>query len=295
MARYIGVDVGGTNTKICLIDQYKKILKFTEVSTFAKGRRKKDFLDNLTENIDKFFSKSVKGIGLGFPCAVMDPKKALTNFPNMPFKTLDVYPILKRKYNVNIILENDSNCYMLGEVNFGAAKGKNYVFGITIGTGIGGGIIIRGNLYRGRGGAGEVGHMTIKYDGPKSYCGNHCFEEIVAKRGIMRLARAHGLKISEPKDMQVMAKAGNKTALKAFKEYGFLLGVGVTNMINCFDPDIFIIGGNISNAFPFFGPMLKKTIKDRSYLRACPVVKAKLGQKAAALGAASLFFKYPRY
>jgi glucokinase len=169
----------------------------------------------------------------------------------------------------------------------GAGRGAEIVFGITLGTGVGGGIVINNKIYRGAtGSAVEAGHMTIKFDGLKCSCGNlgcleaYCSEKFFKKKGI------------SPKEAAKKAKAGNKFALKIFKDYGKNLGVGLSNIINLLDPEIIVLGGGISKASKFFLEETKKETKKRTI---SPLSKkyvkikiAKLGEIAGALGAALL-------
>jgi len=189
-----------------------------------------------------------------------------------------------------VFVDNDANCFALGEAVYGSGKKHNCVIGLTIGTGVGGGIVINKKVLHGRLNAGELGHMTIKFDGRKARsCNNGDVEEYVSTRGIMRTAK--GLNVKTPFDIYKLALCGNKKALKSFEETGFYLGIAVANFVNIFDPDVVIIGGGISHAWIFFSKSMKKTVKERAYVNKNPIiVKSKL-KDAAILGAASLVKK----
>jgi glucokinase len=299
MAGYIGVDIGGTSIKACRISLKKhgsahdngfdyQISGFKEVPTFRLGRSKEAFVRNIIEIIEGLYEKSIKGIGMGFPTALRGPDKPLYNFPNLPYKKIDIYPILSRKFNKPILMDNDASCCILGEAVLGAGKQYTHVIGITLGTGIGGGIVSNKKLLRGRFSAGEFGHMTIKYDGPQGFR-NNPWEEIAAKRGIIRIAKRRKLKISNPKELYDLAVNGDGTAIKCFEEYGRILGIGITNLIYALDPEIVIIGGKISRSFRFFSKSLKETVKERSYMLPVRIIRGNLGQKAAMIGASLLF------
>jgi len=157
------------------------------------------------------------------------------------------------------------------------------VVGITLGTGLGGGIIINKKIYHGRNNAAELGHITIDYDGPKSRCKNHgCIETHVAARGIKRIYGS-----SNPYSIHKLSAKGNKKAIKTFEKVGYYLGIGLTNIIYAFDPDIIIIGGKISNSWELFNKTMNKAIKERYFSKPCKIVKSNL-KEAGILGAAAL-------
>ncbi|MCF7860662.1 ROK family protein [Candidatus Woesearchaeota archaeon] len=300
MADYIGVDIGGTSIKACKVtltghgSKIKhSISGFSETPTYRLGKTKNDFIQNIVEIIESLYDSSIKGIGMGFPTAIRGPTKPLYNFPNIPYKKVDIHPILAKKFRKPIMMDNDASCYILGEAIVGAGKKYRHVIGITLGTGIGGGIVTDKKLFRGRYTAGEFGHMTIKYDGPQGYR-NNPWEEIAAKRGIIKIAKKNKLDISEPKELYDLAVKGNKTALKCFEEYGEILGIGITNLIYALDPEVVIIGGKISKSFRYFSKTLKSTIKERSYMQPVIILKASLGQKAAVIGASLLLMSHNR-
>jgi len=172
---------------------------------------------------------------------------------------------------------------LLQKLFFGTGKKYENVVGITLGTGIGGGVVINKKIYHGRNNAAELGHITIKYDGPKSRCGNDgCIETHVAARGITRL---YGK--SNPYSIYKLALKGNKKAIKAYEDMGHYLGIGLTNIMYAFDPDIIVIGGKISNSWKFFSKSMNKTVKERYFSKPCPIVNSKL-KEAGVLGAAGL-------
>lgn len=286
MKYVIGVDVGGTSIRSGLVTLGGKIISRVKIKTETK-KGQKTVINNIVKAIKPFLENDVTVIGLGVP-GIIDIKKGIVNHsPNMPLKNTNLGKIIEKRIGKAVRVENDANCFTLAETRYGAAQNKRNVIGLTIGTGIGSGLIIKGELYHGKGSGAELGHMTINYKGPNARCGNHgCIESYVSIRGI--LSRAKGLSIKDPKELFDFAEQGNKKAIKVWKETGFYLGVAIANFVNIFDPDVIVIGGNISNAWKYFHKEMMSAIKDRSLIKDFKVVKSKLGDDAGILGAASL-------
>jgi len=281
----IGVDLGGTNIRAGLVLN-NKIIKKTEVKTEA-SKGKNTVIKNLVKAVNNVMTKDVVGIGIGSPGPLDYRKGLIIRTKNIPLKKVNLKKLLEKKFKIPVVVDNDANCFTLGEALYGSGKNYDCVIGITIGTGVGGGIIVDKEIFHGRMNAGELGHTTIKFDGIKCNCGNiGCLEEYVSARGIMRIVK--GLNAKTPLDVYNLALKGNKKATKVFEKMGFYLGIAVTNFVNIFDPDIIIVGGKISNAWKFFSKSMKKTIKKRCVVNKNPkIVKSKL-KHAAILGAASL-------
>ena len=287
MKHIIGVDVGGTNIRAAVVSNGKIISKIKTKTETKKGQ--KVVLRRIVDIIEGFPNKNIAGIGLGVP-GMIDAKNGIVKYsPNLPLKNVNIKKIIEKEFKKPVFIDNDANCFTLAETLYGAAKNKKNVIGLTIGTGIGSGIVIYGKLYHGRGSAAELGHTTINFNGPKSKCGNNgCVESYVSIRGILN--RVKGLYIKNPKELFELAEQKNKKALKLWQETGFYLGVAVANFANIFDPDAIVIGGNIAKAWNFFSKEMNKTIKKRALIRNVKVVKSKLGEDAGILGAASLCF-----
>ena len=288
MKKYvIGVDLGGTNIRAGLVLN-NKIIKKTEVKT-EPNKGKNTVIKNLVKAVNNVMTKDVKGIGIGSPGPLNYKKGLIITTKNIPLKKVNLKKILEKKFNVPVFVDNDSNCFTFGEALYGSGKKHNCVIGLTIGTGVGGGIVINKKIFHGRMNAGELGHTSINFNGIKCNCGNiGCLEEYVSARGIMRIAK--GLNAKTPLDVYNLALKGNKKATKVFEKMGFYLGIAVVNFVNIFDPDVIIIGGGISNAWKFFSKSMKKTVKERAYVNKNPkIVKSKL-KNAAILGSASLMY-----
>ncbi len=289
MKKYtIGVDLGGTNIRAGLVLN-NKIIKKTEVKT-EPNKGKNIVIKNLIKAIRNVMTKDVAGIGIGSPGPLNYKKGIIINSPNLPFRNTNIKRILKREFNVPVFVDNDANCFTLGEALYGSGKNCDVILGLTLGTGVGGGIVVNKKIFHGRLNAGELGHMTIKFDGRKARsCNNGDIEEYLSTRGIMKTI--NGLNVKTPLEVYNLALKGNKKAIKVFEKMGFHLGIAVTNFVNIFDPDIIIVGGKISNAWKFFSKSMKDTVKKRCVVNKNPkIVRSKL-KHAAILGSASLVKK----
>ena len=237
----IGVDVGGSEIKAGLVSG-NKIVKKTSIKT---GKNKKQVVGNIVKVVEKLFSGKVNFIGVGVPGPADYKKGIIGNTPNIALKGVNLKKIIS-KFNRKVVFDNDANCFVLGEAI--RLKKKNVV-GLTLGTGVGGGIVIGGVLYKGKGNAGELGHCTIRYDGPKLGFNSGSLESYVSARAIKR-------------DYKTMPhKLKSK---KAWNEIGEKLGIGIANLINTFDPDAVVLGGGISRAFGKFKNSMNKEIKKRA-------------------------------
>jgi len=176
-------------------------------------------------------------------------------------------------------MENDVNCFTLAESVIGAGKGKNIIFGLTLGSGVGGGLVINSKIYQGAfGAAGEIGHSIIKFNGEKCKCGNFgCFEEYGSKRFFQR-------KKVTSKELEKTTNQGKKNSREIFKEYGKYLGIGIANIVNILDPEIIIIGGGLIHAHKYFMKTAEKEAKKRIL---SPLSKKNLQIKISKLGAAA--------
>lgn len=282
MQNIIGIDLGGTNIKTALVSLDGKIIKKCEIPTQAK-KGIKTVINNIISAIKKVKSGSVVGIGIGSP-GPLDYKKGIITTPvNLPFRNTPLKKIIQNKFKLPTFLDNDANCFAFAEAVFGQGKKYENIVGITLGTGVGSGIVINKKIYHGRSNAAELGHTTINYGGPKSRCGNNgCIETHVSARGITALYNS-----SNPYEIYKLALKGNKKAIETYKKMGYYLGIGLANIIYALDPDIIIIGGKISNAWKFFSKTMNETVKKRYFGKPPKIIKSEL-KEAGILGAAAL-------
>ena len=215
------------------------------------------------------------------------------------WKEVDLKKHFEKKYKLETIADNDANCAGLAELKFGhGAKYKNFIF-LTLGTGIGGAMIIDGKIYRGeQNGAGEFGMMTIDYKGPECLGGNRgSIEAHIGRNYFLEQNKEEIKKLGKNidfDDISRLALKGNKTAKKLLNLYGFYLGVALTNYFNLMDIRTAILGGGISNAYKSFIGELNKTIKQRSLKtirNKFRVLRSSINNNAGVLGAAALIFE----
>jgi len=251
----IGIDIGGTTIEAGQVIG-NKIVKKISVKTASTNKK---IISDLKDILVYLEYKKSKGIGIGAPGPADYEKGIIGKTFNLPLGGVHVKKILSKFTKKKVVMNNDASCFVLGE---SIRLRKKNIIGLTLGTGVGGGIVINGELYQGNGNAGELGHMSICYKGTKSECGNDgCIEQYLSAKGISKLTK------------------------KEFDKYGEWLGIGITNLINAFDPDVITLGGGISNSFNKFKPSMNKTIKKRA-LRNVPVIKGQY--ESHILGAADL-------
>ena len=283
MRHIIGVDIGGTKIKAGLVGNNRVITKVAIATQANKG--KKTVIKNILLSIDKLFNKDIMAVCIGCPGPISPKTGVIGKTPNLPLEGVNLKKIIKQKFKKPVFIDNDANCFALAEAILGNGKKYSNVVGLTIGTGLGSGLVINKKIYHGKCFTAEIGHTTINFNGPKARCGNNgCLESYVSVRGI--LSRARGLYAHDPKELFELAEKGSKKAIKIWEETGFYLGIGCANIINTLNPDIIIIGGKISGAWRFFNKKMKETAKKRA-LFSCKIVKSGL-KEAGILGAALL-------
>jgi glucokinase len=286
----IGIDLGGTKIAGVLITPSGEILTDIQVPTEA-SKGKERVLRNIKKAIRLLYHEhrqEVSSIGIGAPGPILYEKGIIVEAPNLPgWKRVNLRKILEREFKIPVNLDNDANCAALAEARFGAGKkARNFIY-ITVSTGIGGGIVINKNLYRGTiGAAGEIGHMIIDPHGPQCGCGNFgCLEALASGSALKRMT---GM---DPLAVELAARQGNKKALRAIKEIAHYLAIGIANLVNIFNPELVIIGGGLSNMRELLLVPIRQEFKKYAMTlsaRSVRIVRARLGTKAGALGAAAL-------
>lgn len=296
----IGVDLGGTYIKSGIVDSNGKIIKQNKTETYSgKGPKAvKEQIENCISALKEGFTKSICGIGLGAPGIVVG---GIVKFPpNFPgWKEVDLKKVLSAKFKTKVKIDNDANCAGLAELKFGyGSKYKNFIF-LTLGTGIGGAMIINGSIYRGeQNGAGEFGMTTINFEGPVCKGGNRgSVESYLGRNYFLKQNRKEISKIGEKidfVDINNYAEKGNKTAKKLLKLYGFYLGIAITNYFNLMDVRTAVLGGGISNNYSYFIKECNKTIQERSLKsirKKFRVLRSTINNSAGILGSAALIFE----
>ncbi len=288
----IGLDVGGTKIRSGAVSPKGKLLSDATMPT-ETARGKAVVLENILKRVRAVWSDDVKAIGIGMAGIVDHAKGVYREGPNLPkdFKDVPVASILRRTFRVPVRVDNDVHCFTLAEAKFGAAKPFSTVVGLTLGTGIGGGIVIDGRLFRGRNNAaGEIGHMTVASAYP-AVCGcgrtGH-FEAYGSGSAMRRIHKALSGTDLDPLAVEKAAKSGDPKAAETLRIMADGLAAGFANIIHVLNPDIIVVGGGIAKVDILWKPALA-AVRDRIVypeLRRTPIVRAALGGDANVLGAA---------
>ena len=306
----VGIDLGGTKISAALADAKGNILQIIKVPTQA-SRGQKVVINNIFAVIEELLllknlkKKDIACIGIGAPGPVLSDQGIVESPPNLPgWKKVNLKAILQKKFKHKVILENDANLATLAEARCGAGKGiANFVY-MTVSTGIGGGIVINGELYKGvSGAAGEIGHFIVDQTGHKCGCGNlGCLEAMASglamrKIAISRLRERYSKILElvdgdiEKVDAEIIAKAaraGDALAKSIIGEIVDVLAKGMAGIVNVLNPSVVVVGGGLSNMNSLLFAPLNKLVKKYALptsARAVKVVKAKLGDKAGVIGA----------
>lgn len=308
----IGIDLGGTNIAAGIVNENGEILFKSSVPTGAT-RPKEEIIDDialLCKNLCKESGTdfaSIESVGIAVPGGVDEKKGVIILTPNIPFSGLPICDILSEKLDgKRVTLANDANAATLAEVLAGAAKGADNAVMITLGTGVGGGIVIDKKIYSGSNGlAGEIGHFVIQMGGEKCGCGRRgCFEAYASATALIRMTKDELNKCFMSGEATLMAESSRitaRTAFDAFKKgdaaaarviemYTDALANGITSMINVFQPDVFIIGGGVSGEKQFLIDLLQPKIDAEEFARNAEkrtrICTATCGNDAGIIGAA---------
>jgi glucokinase len=311
---YIGIDLGGTNIKAVAIDKQGKILCEKNIPTESEYgppaviKKIISIIDNFRTG-KELVKMELTGIGIAV-AGVVDMKQGVTKFlPNLitSWKNIPIIKEIEKQSNSKALLINDVRATTLGEKTFGAGQGIENLVCIAVGTGIGGGVVINGKIYFGSEGvAGEIGHQTIEPYGPRCTCGSQgCLEALASgpaicaqaiklvKQGadtIIRDLVDNDLNKIDPLVVEKAARQGDPVALEIWEREGYYLGLAIANLLVILNPEMIIIGGGIANAADLLFEPIKKIIRQRVFVgpdvEKLKLVRAKLGDKAGAIGAA---------
>lgn len=302
MTQYsIGLDLGGTNLRAAAIDSTGKMLdKIAGATNFIEGRDAvmRDMVAAIEKLRETHGAAGLAGIGAGVPGFIRFKEGYITNSNNLPY--FENYPVrdeMEKRLGTRVILENDANAAALGEKWIGAGREYDDLVLLTLGTGIGGGIIYGGKIIRGFVGmAGELGHTTVVPSGNPCGCGNRgCLEKHASATAV--IAMAHMLHLGEnltAKDVNEIAKQQDEPGEKAraiWAAMGEALGVALATLVNTFNFPLYLLSGGPLPAWEFFAPRMMEVVKQRSYtFRATDtkIEKATLGGEAGLYGAAYL-------
>ena len=311
----IGIDIGGTSIKGAAVDSNGRVYE-TFSMPFVKGEPGEITIKKLASIVKEYIAsfdleKKIVGIGIGCP-GTLDIKNGVVNYSNnLGWNNLPLVDIMHEQLPYPIRLTNDANAASLGEAKFGAGKSYETIIMLTLGTGVGGGIIIDGKLFEGNEGkGGELGHTVIVVDGEQCTCGRKgCLEAYASATALIRDAKkAMRLnkkslmwKISPDIDLVggkvpfEAAKQGDPTAIAVIDNYVKYLGEGILNFCNIFRPNVIVLSGGLANAGAFLFDKVNKYVEERYYgYKSTPAVKivpAQLGYDSGKIGAAALFFE----
>jgi glucokinase len=285
----IGVDLGGTNLRIAAVSRDGQLLEKVTLGTkVALGRD--HVISEMCDAIRRLSSKyeeagKLLGAGIGIPGIIDMQTGMLRKSANLP--GWEEYPVqaeIERRLGARVVLENDANVAALGEQWLGAARGVANMAVVTLGTGIGGGIVLGGKIWHGMNGmAGEFGHVTLEPEGYPCGCGNHgCAEQYASASAIVRMAReaiasgeASAFAAAASTDPEFGAKSiynlaiqGDEHARRIFRSFGRYLGILLAGLINVFNLDMFVIGGGVSSAWDAYAPNMFEELRERSLVYA---------------------------
>ncbi|CDE91674.1 TPA: ROK family protein [Candidatus Gastranaerophilales bacterium HUM_6] len=315
MGKRIGIDVGGTNVKIALVDKSGKIIYSNSVPTYAKMGYEYT-VNNIKQAIKDLMketnttAKDIDGIGFDFPGQVDYKTGVVKLAPNIPgWVNVPIAQMIEEEFHIPTRIDNDVRCAALGEMKFGAGQGCENFVCITVGTGIGSGLVVNGQLVRGASNAaGEIGHIKLQMkDGLICGCGDTgCLEAYASGPSIVAMAQDYikGGKSTKFREMAAAeggeitpymvakaAEAGDPVAKRIFAIVGEYIGIGLTSVINLLNPEKVIIGGGVAEAGDLLLDPIRKTIKERAMVvagSAVEIVPAQLGNSAGVIGASML-------
>ena len=311
----IGVDIGGTSVKLGLVSEKGKLLLRDTFLTHRHAGRGR-MLAKLAEHIEvlkkeaKHRKLKLSGVGIGAPGPIDVERGFVYFFPNIPdWENTPLKSLLQKKVKIPVFVDNDANAMAWGEYRFGAGRGARNIIALTLGTGVGGGLVLDGKLFHGpHYSAAELGHMTVDPDGPLCGCGNRgCIETFVGNnyfikdmqehldaggRTILRQWLKDGRELT-PKLVQEAAQKRDRLSLGQWQKTGAYLGTFLAGLVNALNPERIILGGGVAQAGELiFGPV-RAAIKKKAFpiaSRFVKVVPAKLGPDAGLIGAAALAF-----
>lgn len=307
----IGIDVGGTNVKLALVGENGEIVYANTVSTYAEMGFEytlKNIKDAIYELIKETKNNDIKGIGFDFPGQI-DYKNGIVKLaPNIPgWVDVPIAKIISEEFKLPVKIDNDVHCAALGELKYGAGKGCENFVCMTIGTGIGSGIVLDGKLVRGATNvAGELGHIKLSVnDGPLCGCGDYgCLEAYASGPAIVKMAQEYimGGKSAKFKEIAkgeeltpyIVAQAaeqGDAVAKRIYAKIGEYVGIGLVSVINLLNPEKIIIGGGVAGAGDILFNPIRKVVKERAMTvagSAVEIVPAQLGNNAGVIGASLL-------
>lgn len=291
---YAGIDLGGTALKFGLVDEKGKILHNSQVDTPKNLEELLRTLREIWDSLKKSQPQQIQAVGFGMPGIYSSREQTILQSPNYPdLDGFALVPALSRFIDVPFFVNNDANMAAYGEYRCGAGKNAHSLVLLTIGTGVGGGIILNDDIWEGACGfAGELGHAMVNPSGAPCKCGSQgCLETEVSAPKIVKNYQAYCQSREAITSEEVANRAKNKdrAALEAFAEAGRYLGIGLSIAINLLNPAKIILGGGVMKAAEFLLPRAVEEASKRSFhgsFQCCRIDRASLGNRAGFIGAA---------
>lgn len=308
----IGVDIGGTKVAAGLVDSAGRVVQRARLQTPHRSTSARVVEDTIAQVVDELRGhREAVAVGVGAAGFVDAERSSVLFAPHLSWRQEPLREALRRRFGLTVVVENDANAALWAEHRFGAARDEDDVVMVNLGTGVGGGLLLRGELFRGSFGiAGEFGHMQVEPGGRRCECGNRgCWEQYASGNALVREARelcaagspvAHGLlervdgdvtRLTGPA-VTAAAMDGDAAAIELFEDVGRWLGVGLANLAAAFDPSLFVIGGGVSDADELLlspaREAFRRQLTGRGFRPEARVVRAQLGNEAGLVGAADL-------
>jgi glucokinase len=303
----IGVDLGGTKMLVGVLSGTEPLYEQRERST---GQTEDELVELLVREIEEAREArpEVKAIGLGIPATIDHDRGVAVSAVNLPLSDLPIRDLVSERVGLPVFVDNDANVAAFAEYLFGAARGMPHIVMLTVGTGIGGGLVLGGEIYRGSTGAGaELGHIVIQADGPpcQGNCPNHgCVESLASGTALGREGRAAaesapdsalGKALAEGgevdgKAVTEAALASDEVAVSVFELIGSRLGVACASLANIFQPNAIVVGGGVIAAGDLLLEPARREVRERALnpMNKTPVLEATLGNDAGMIGAAAM-------
>jgi glucokinase len=303
----IGVDLGGTKMLVGVLSGTEPLYEQREAST---GQTEDELVELLVREVSEARDArpDVAAVGLGIPATIDHDRGVAVSAVNLPLSDLPIRDIVSERVGLPVFVDNDGNVAALAEYLYGAARGKPHMVMLTVGTGIGGGLILGGEIYRGSTGAGaELGHVVIQADGPpcQGNCPNHgCVEALASGTALGREGRAAAESSPDSALGKVLAAggevdgkavteaalAGDELAIGVFDLIGGRLGVACSSFANVFQPDAIVVGGGVIAAGDLLLGPARREIRQRALrpMNETPILEATLGNDAGMIGAAAM-------
>jgi glucokinase len=304
----IGVDLGGSKMRVAVVDGEQRILHRSTES--SRGRTTEEILETLGTELDQARAArpDVVAAGLGIPCTIDQGRGVAVSAVNLPLVEVPIREMMEKRVGLPVFIDNDVNAAILAEHRFGAAREADDAVMISLGTGIGGGLILDRRVYRGSlGAAGELGHMVVDMDGPRCQgaCPNRgCIEAVASGTALGREGRAAAERAPESAIGRMLAEgravdgkavthaalAGDQTSRNVVALIGRRLGVAFASLANIFDPHVIVVGGGVIAAGEMLLEPARQELRSRALppMNATPVAAAHLGEEAGVVGAATM-------